>query len=94
MNFYKLILLRHAESVGNAEGYYQGQEDFPLTRRGVNQVRRLISRWRIDATTIDRVITSQSAPVVVRHETLDMKNSAMKLQLSKLNASDNQVSMP
>ncbi len=58
MSFFTLIFLRHAESVGNAEGYYQGQEDFPLTRRGINQVRRLISRWEADGTRIDRIISS------------------------------------
>lgn len=58
MNYYTLTFLRHAESVGNAEGYYQGQQDFPLTKRGVNQVKRLISRWQSDGTRIDQVLTS------------------------------------
>ena len=58
MKFFTLILLRHAESVGNAEGYYQGQQDFPLTKRGRSQVRRLISRWQVDGTRIDSIITS------------------------------------
>lgn len=58
MSFYTLIFLRHAESLGNAEGYYQGQKNFPLTLRGKNQVRRLISRWQADGTRIDQVITS------------------------------------
>ena len=58
MNSFMLTFLRHAESVGNAEGYYQGQKDFPLTPRGVRQVRRLIARWQADGTQIDQVITS------------------------------------
>jgi 2,3-bisphosphoglycerate-dependent phosphoglycerate mutase len=58
MNFYTLIFLRHAESVGNAEGYYQGQEDYPLTKRGISQVRRLIARWQADGSRLDHVITS------------------------------------
>lgn len=58
MNFYTLTLLRHGESVGNAEGYYQGQHDFPLTERGRNQVQRLISRWQADGTPFDQVIAS------------------------------------
>jgi len=58
MSFFTLIFLRHAESIGNAEGYYQGQKDYPLTPRGKNQVRRLISRWQADGTHIDQVITS------------------------------------
>ena len=39
---YTLVLLRHGESVGNANNYYQGQFDFPLTDRGRQQVRRLL----------------------------------------------------
>jgi broad specificity phosphatase PhoE len=58
MSFFTLIFLRHAESVGNAEGYYQGQKNFSLTKRGISQVRRLISRWEVDGTRIDRIITS------------------------------------
>lgn len=58
MNFYTLIFLRHAESIGNAQGYYQGQKDYPLTSRGISQVKRLIARWRADGTRIDHVITS------------------------------------
>lgn len=58
MNFFTLTFLRHAESRGNAEGYYQGQKDFPLTKRGKNQVRRLVSRWQADGTRIDQVISS------------------------------------
>jgi broad specificity phosphatase PhoE len=58
MNYFTFIFLRHAESVGNAEGLYQGQKDFPLTKRGINQVKRLISRWQADGTQIDRVVSS------------------------------------
>ncbi len=58
MDFYTLTFLRHAESVGNAQGYFQGQKDFPLTERGESQVKRLISRWQADGTRIDQVITS------------------------------------
>lgn len=58
MNYFTLTFLRHAESRGNAEGYYQGQKDFPLTKRGKNQVKRLVSRWQADGTRIDKVITS------------------------------------
>jgi broad specificity phosphatase PhoE len=38
------LLIRHAESVGNAESRLQGQEDFPLTERGVKQARLLADR--------------------------------------------------
>jgi 2,3-bisphosphoglycerate-dependent phosphoglycerate mutase len=78
MNFYTLTLLRHAESVGNAEGYYQGQHDFPLTARGKNQTRRLIARWQADGTKIDRVITS---PLKRASETAEMITRAFGCQM-------------
>ncbi|MFQ5879528.1 MAG: histidine phosphatase family protein, partial [Dehalococcoidia bacterium] len=37
----RLILVRHGESVGNAERRLQGQGDFPLTELGREQSRRL-----------------------------------------------------
>jgi broad specificity phosphatase PhoE len=36
-----LLLIRHAESVGNAERRLQGQGDFPLSERGLAQAERL-----------------------------------------------------
>ncbi|MFN2303273.1 MAG: histidine phosphatase family protein [Anaerolineales bacterium] len=66
MNNYTLIFLRHAESVGNADGYYQGQKDYALTRHGKNQVKKLITRWQADGTRIDQVITS---PLIRAKET-------------------------
>lgn len=37
----EIILVRHGESVGNAEGRMQGHSDYPLTERGRAQARRL-----------------------------------------------------
>ncbi|MGD2206316.1 MAG: histidine phosphatase family protein [Anaerolineae bacterium] len=50
----KLLLIRHGESVGNAERRIQGQTDFPLTDRGRDQARALAQRlcregWAITA---------------------------------------------
>ncbi len=58
MSSYKLVFLRHGESVGNVEGFIQGQSDFPLTERGVVQVRKLIQRWQVDKTCFDAIISS------------------------------------
>lgn len=55
---FTLIFLRHGESLGNVKGFFQGQKDYPLTPRGKDQVRRLISRWQLDGTWVDRVISS------------------------------------
>lgn len=51
-------LLRHAESVGNAEGIRQGQGDLPLTERGRAAARALARRWRAAGVTFDQVLTS------------------------------------
>lgn len=40
----RLLLVRHGESTGNAEGRLQGHSDFPLTPRGLEQARRLAAR--------------------------------------------------
>lgn len=40
----RLLLIRHAESQGNHEGRFQGQLDFPLSPRGVEQAVRLAAR--------------------------------------------------
>jgi len=74
MSTYTLMLLRHGESVGNAEDYNQGQYDFPLTERGRAQTRRLISRWQADGTQFDQVIAS---PLVRARETAEMIAEAL-----------------
>lgn len=44
----KLLLIRHGESVGNAERRLQGHGDFPLTERGIAQARLLAKRLALD----------------------------------------------
>jgi 2,3-bisphosphoglycerate-dependent phosphoglycerate mutase len=58
---YQIVLLRHGESVGNAEGYFQGQADFPLTETGKAQSRALVKRWMAEGVSYDRVISSPLA---------------------------------
>ena len=78
MELFTLTFLRHAESVGNAQGYYQGQEDFSLTERGESQVKRLISRWLVDGTRIDEVITS---PLIRARDTAQRISEAFSCPL-------------
>ncbi len=42
----ELLLIRHGESVGNAESRMQGHYDSPLTELGRAQVRLLAERLR------------------------------------------------
>ena len=55
---YNLTLLRHGESVGNAEGKHQGQSDFPLTGKGEAQARALAERWLREKKGFDLIISS------------------------------------
>lgn len=55
---FKIFFLRHGESVGNAEGYFQGQKDFPLNEVGLAQVHALASRWDEEKQRFDLVISS------------------------------------
>ncbi|MGI6740064.1 MAG: histidine phosphatase family protein [Brevefilum sp.] len=78
MNNFTLTFLRHGESLGNLKGFYQGGRDFPLTPRGMDQVRRLISRWQLDGTRFDRVITS---PLKRALDTAEMIGEAFKCRV-------------
>ncbi|MFN8559913.1 MAG: histidine phosphatase family protein, partial [Dehalococcoidia bacterium] len=44
----RLLLIRHAESVGNAESRLQGQEDYPLSERGLAQAALLARRLQAE----------------------------------------------
>ncbi len=50
--------LRHAESVGNAQGIRQGQGDLPLTDAGREATRALARRWREAGLRFDALLTS------------------------------------
>ena len=53
-----ITLLRHGESVGNAESRWQGQADFPLTDTGRAQARALAERWKTERVNFDLVLAS------------------------------------
>ncbi|MCS6906591.1 MAG: histidine phosphatase family protein [Anaerolineales bacterium] len=58
INYYQIYLLRHGESTGNANGYHQGQYDFPLSEKGTQQARRLASLLKARGLNFDRIISS------------------------------------
>ena len=49
---FHIILLRHGESVANANGLLQGQSDWPLTENGVNQAKTLALQWETTLKSI------------------------------------------
>jgi len=52
----ELLLIRHAESVWNVERRWQGHEDPPLSRRGLEQAEALARSFA--AARIERILTS------------------------------------
>lgn len=77
-NIYHVTLLRHGESVGNADGYHQGQSDFDLTDKGREQARALAQRWKKDGVTFDQVIAS---PLARARQTAEIITQILNLPL-------------
>ena len=55
---FHIILLRHAQSEGNAQGILQGQSDFPLSDTGVQQAEALARRWKKERVCFDAILSS------------------------------------
>lgn len=58
---FRLTLVRHGQSIGNAENRLQGQSDYPLSERGRAQARALAQRWKTAGVVFDTVIASPLA---------------------------------
>ncbi len=78
-NDYLITLLRHSESVGNAEGYHQGQADFPLTEKGRLEARQLAAHWSAQGVRFDHAIAS---PLSRARETAEIITAALDIPLS------------
>jgi broad specificity phosphatase PhoE len=59
-----LYLVRHGETLWNAEGRLQGQQDVPLSETGREQARRLGERWRRTPLPFARGFTSDLSRAV------------------------------
>ena len=57
-NEFQITLLRHGEFRGNAEGYHQGQAEFPLTEVGLAQAQALADWWLTRGQKFDKLISS------------------------------------
>lgn len=55
---FQITLLRHGESLGNADRRVQGQAEFPLTDLGREETRRLLARWREEDVRFDAILSS------------------------------------
>jgi broad specificity phosphatase PhoE len=54
----KLLLIRHGQSIGNAEGRVQGQADLPLTELGRKQARALALRLQREEWALSAIYSS------------------------------------
>lgn len=75
---YELTLLRHGESLGNAQARWQGQSDYPLTERGRAQAHALAERWRSEGVQFDLIIAS---PLVRAKETAEIISAALNVDV-------------
>lgn len=75
----RLILIRHAESVGNAERRFQGQADFPLSPRGERQTELLAARLEADPPDV-----LYSSPLLRTHRTAEVIAAATGLSIRPL----------
>lgn len=75
---FQVTLLRHGESVGNAESRWQGQADYPLTDRGRSQAKALAERWKRERMKFDYVIAS---PLSRTRETAEIIASRLGLSV-------------
>ncbi len=75
---FEITFLRHGQSVGNAEGWVQGQRDYPLTADGRAQAQALGDRWLAEGRQFDQVIAS---PLPRARETAEIIAGALNLPL-------------
>lgn len=75
---FQVTLLRHGESVGNAESRWQGQSDYPLTERGRSQAQALAERWLREKMKFDYIISS---PLSRARETAEIIASKLGMSL-------------
>ena len=73
-----ITVLRHGESVGNAESRWQGQADYPLTDTGRAQARKLAERWKEENVKFDLVISS---PLERAKETAEIIASTLHVKV-------------
>jgi broad specificity phosphatase PhoE len=72
---FEITFLRHGESIGNAEGFIQGQSDSPLSFRGKEQALALATRWKAEEVVFNKIISS---PLTRAKETAEIINRKLK----------------
>ena len=75
----KLLLIRHAQSIGNAEGRLQGQFDSPLSDEGRAQARALARRLRREERQVTALYASDLSRAA---ETAEILGKALGLPVT------------
>ncbi len=75
---YELTLLRHAESQGNADRVWQGQENYPLTESGRRQAQALAERWQREGVLFNLALSS---PLSRARETAEIISSQLDVPM-------------
>jgi broad specificity phosphatase PhoE len=80
---YSLTLLRHGESEGNAIDLVQGQSDYPLTPKGIQQARTLAARWQNIQASFDGPLfeTILASPLTRARQTAEIVAGALNLSV-------------
>jgi probable phosphoglycerate mutase len=86
----ELLIVRHGESVANAEGRMQGQRDYPLSEVGVRQA-RLLGRFLVQAgfgfdAAYTSPLTRARATALELTTALGMPEAELAPELSELHA--------
>ncbi len=74
-----LYLIRHAESMGNVEEYFQGSLDVDISPKGLRQLESL--KRRFESVSLDAIYTS---PLIRAVKTAEVVNYNKHLQLIKV----------
>jgi 2,3-bisphosphoglycerate-dependent phosphoglycerate mutase len=76
---YTITLLRHGESEGNASDIIQGQSDYHLTPRGIQQARTLAARWQSLQASLDGPLfgTILASPLTRARQTAEIIATAL-----------------
>lgn len=85
-NLYYVTLLRHGESEGNAKGYHQGQTNFSLSAKGMEQAEALARYWSDRQVTFDKMIASpllrarQTAEIIARKLNMPIEQNPLWME--------------
>lgn len=72
---FEITFLRPGESLGNMEGHFQGQTEYPLSEKGKEQAKALASKWMEEGISFNKIICS---PLLRAKQTAEIINEFQK----------------